>query len=239
MGRKMNSTGRSRSGRPATYFHGGAPGLKQGDKILPPAVTGVVTRAENVQTLGEVPDWMWDPAATGDRDVVYLCQSADHAAGFASITPHGDIYRVTPLGPVEPDPDHPVAWVTCRAARVDRVIARGVDLSGMHCNALLSDVTTWADGSPVYCDCGLFTAPPGEDPVNVAEANDDQMRAAWEWLDAHGFGADGNSAARTTRELLRRALEHGHPGVENVPAPFAEWLLAPLDDKEETHQPRQ
>jgi hypothetical protein len=99
------------------FFHGGHPGLKPGDLILPPATTGTG------RTLAEYSEQL---AGSGHvrRDRVYLTTGRDVAKVYAAFYPDGALYEVEPDGEMVPDPDCTVPGVSfeCPAARVLRVI---------------------------------------------------------------------------------------------------------------------
>lgn len=91
------------------YFHGGVPGLRQGQYILPPCETGAFS----------VADCKSAPAAEQAkieaihrRDRVYLTTDKRVAMLWAALHPDGTateggwVYRVQPEGEIEPDPDY-------------------------------------------------------------------------------------------------------------------------------------
>lgn len=75
------------------YYHGGPPGLKSFDKILPSSVTGACSTA----TYNDV----------CRRDRVYITTSIEGAAVYAAMHPSRDgrVYRVKPVGEMVADPD--------------------------------------------------------------------------------------------------------------------------------------
>lgn len=77
------------------YFHGGPPGLKVGDFILPPCETGVKSCA----------DYGARGACRTDR--IYLTSDIVAAIMFGSLHPSkkGMVYEVQPADLVEHDPD--------------------------------------------------------------------------------------------------------------------------------------
>jgi hypothetical protein len=99
------------------YFHGGVPGLKLGDRILPPATTGATSLAEYAP----------GHATRARRDRVYMTDQEGEAAMFAAMHPsnRGEVYVVEPLPPVELDPDYlgpgDHAWMAAEAMVVRRL----------------------------------------------------------------------------------------------------------------------
>ena len=73
---------------PRRYFHGGVPDLKVGDRVLPPAQTGVPSTA-----------------TSGNR--VCLATKPEICVVFAAFHPsgRGGVYQVEPDPPIEPDID--------------------------------------------------------------------------------------------------------------------------------------
>lgn len=111
------------------YFHGGVAGLYPGDRILPPATTG--RRASR----SFLPDDLRGDADHVREDRVYLTTDVEIARMYAGLHPDGtrkrggDLYRVTPEGPVEPDPDWlggPGMSVQAVAAWVLGIVKTGV-----------------------------------------------------------------------------------------------------------------
>jgi hypothetical protein len=119
------------------FFHGGQPGLRPGDEILPSGQTGVVTLDEIVREHDPAGyDEMFPCPTRPDR--VYVTDRSVVAYLFAaqwSVSPFcegsGTVYRVRPRGRLEPDPGTPDAdgtvraWM-CEAAVVERVISGDV-----------------------------------------------------------------------------------------------------------------
>jgi hypothetical protein len=117
-----------------TWYHGGVPGLKRGQQILPPSVTGALSVSD--KTI-DAPDEMRARIdAVHDPAVVYLAASFLDARLWASLHPAhggrrrgGDLYEVTPDGPLSPDPDYLAAdggSMTCCSATIVRVLERRV-----------------------------------------------------------------------------------------------------------------
>lgn len=114
------------------YYHGGIPGLRVGQYILPPAETGAVSVAE----LPDAPPEMQaEIEKVHRRDRVYLTTSRGVAELWACFYPGpstvrgGDVYRVEPEGDVEPDPDYlgdDGASVCAPRARIVGIVCTGV-----------------------------------------------------------------------------------------------------------------
>lgn len=90
--------GRIRLGNTTTYFHGGFPGLKPGELVLPASYTG------HPRAIDFVDDPQKDLVR---RDRVYLTTDAAGASIYAAFYPKppGWLYVVDPIGELEPDPD--------------------------------------------------------------------------------------------------------------------------------------
>lgn len=79
-----------------SYFHGGRPGMRPGQFVLPPSITGAKSMA--------------DFGAEGicRRDHVYVTTEFQAAAlygGMYRSKKGGDVYLVEPIGELESDPD--------------------------------------------------------------------------------------------------------------------------------------
>lgn len=104
------------------YFHGGYPGLKPGDLLLPPDTTGTDHRLS--ATAAE----MNAPAHATRTDVVYVTTARDIARAYAALYPDGALYRVEPECDMEPDPDcrtPGLSW-QCPAAQITAVVDAAV-----------------------------------------------------------------------------------------------------------------
>jgi hypothetical protein len=100
------------------YFHGGFPGLRPGDQLLPPDRTGTE------RTLSGIAAELGGPAHACRTDVVYVTTLRDAARVYAAFYPDGALYQVQPQGELEPDPDclEPgISW-QCPAAEVLQVV---------------------------------------------------------------------------------------------------------------------
>ena len=98
------------------YFHGGYPGLKPGDLIQPPDITGTERRLS--ATAAEI----GAPAYSTRTDVVYVTTGRDVARAFAAFYPD------EPRGQLEPDPDSGIPGLSwqCPAAEVVAVVDAAV-----------------------------------------------------------------------------------------------------------------
>lgn len=99
------------------YWHGGAPGLRPGDLIEPQPlgdgahlVNGCPT-CEARRQGEQLPDDDLDPSK------VYVTTEREYARIYAAGYPRGALYRVEPVGDLEPSPDPVPSW-GCNAARV-------------------------------------------------------------------------------------------------------------------------
>jgi hypothetical protein len=117
---------REQLGRHVAFFHGGAPGLTVGDKILPFSVTGT----ERVMTRFVHGTPEFDRLQVECRDHVYFTPAQDLAEDYAAVQPDGSLYQVRPDGEFEADPDCGVpglAW-RCTSATIVAVPAEVVRL---------------------------------------------------------------------------------------------------------------
>jgi hypothetical protein len=96
----------------ARYWHGGIPGLRPGDLLLPASVTGT---DRNLTGYGTPTGWDNDHVRT---DRVHLTTHRAAAKAFAAMYPDGALYVAEPIGDTEPDPDAPEDAVRCESARV-------------------------------------------------------------------------------------------------------------------------
>lgn len=111
-----------------TYFHGGAPGLRQGDVISPRPpdddrhlVPGCAVC--EARRRGNPSDY--DVNHRFDR--IYVTTERFVALCFAAGYPQGDAYYVEPLGELEPDPEYEASWAVS-AARVKAVLRTRVEM---------------------------------------------------------------------------------------------------------------
>lgn len=123
--------------KPPTYYHGGVPGLRVGQYILPPAETGALSLSDMVELLPVRQELAEETLRVHSRERVYLTTELDTAIVFAGHYPHpegarrrgGDVYRVEPEGEIEPDPDYEGddgASIAAPRARITGIVATGV-----------------------------------------------------------------------------------------------------------------
>lgn len=100
------------------YFHGGVPGLKFGDRLLPPAVTGTD------RTLSRYAHGLGASREHVRTDRLYVTTGRDIARVYAAFYPDGALYEVLPVGDMTADPDCLAAGVSwaCPAAVVTSVV---------------------------------------------------------------------------------------------------------------------
>lgn len=114
-----------------SYYHGGVIGLRVGDLVLPPS------ESASAWCLADVDDedLRRRMAEVHSRDRVYMSTNLNDAVLWAGCYPQGtrrrggDVYRVEPVGEVEPDPDYQGddgASVCAPRARVVGIVKTGV-----------------------------------------------------------------------------------------------------------------
>lgn len=133
-----------------TYYHGGVAGLRVGDSILPPTITGARPRFD---LPGVTPECRRSAALTYRRDRVYLITRLDLACRLAVAHVSGTVYRVRPAGVIELDPD----WVGAPGVAVMAPSAEIVEVMG-----------TGAPG-------GRIRAPRAQPPFEDTEIDDGRM----------------------------------------------------------------
>lgn len=84
-------------------YHGTHAELDAGARLLPANTLGLPELAPTINQPRYSPRW------------VYVTERLDYAQAF------GHVYRVQPLGPLEPDPDAARAWRCRRALVLERV----------------------------------------------------------------------------------------------------------------------
>jgi hypothetical protein len=97
-------------------YHGGMSGLRVGDLLLPPSVTGVGS------TVTEIAAAIGAGHVRADR--VFVTSDRQVARAYAALKPNGALYRVEAVAGLEPDPDCLVDGLSwqCVSARVVSVV---------------------------------------------------------------------------------------------------------------------
>lgn len=160
LGQKQGSTKRR-------YWHGGRSGLQPGDVLRSRSVAeqeGADLSFYDMQ-LG------YDIALTRP-DRVYFSSDREFARAFAGriqirdtstgmVYQQGALYRVEPVGEVEPDPDFKNGQSWCApSARIVAVEDPSVLLDMYEANSRLGRHLAWADGSAVYTRDGRYLPSP-------------------------------------------------------------------------------
>jgi hypothetical protein len=123
------------------YWHGGNAGLRPGDLVQPGHTRTVpdcpICQARaNGHTL-TLNGHAIDPA-TGRPDRVYLTTDREYARFYASMALLGDLYRVEPIGDLEPSTEDPFNTWMAPAARITAVYDRAVRLTTAQRRRLLA-----------------------------------------------------------------------------------------------------
>lgn len=124
-----------------TYFHGGAPGLRPGQLVIPSEPNFVdncpICDAKKAGQQPTVPGLGVVDPLTGHPDRIYITTDRDYARFYASKHPRGDLYTVEPVGELVPsDEDHFPTWHV-EAARVRHIYDRYVQLTPAQRRSLL------------------------------------------------------------------------------------------------------
>jgi hypothetical protein len=95
----------------ATYYHGGNRGLRIGDKILPPKITGRTSTSDYIANN------------VHRRDRIYVTPDIAAASLYASVHQEPTVYEVVPEGSLghDPDCDQPGLSFECDKASIVRV----------------------------------------------------------------------------------------------------------------------
>ena len=106
-------------------WHGGVPGLRPGDLITPGhhrlGITGCpICAGRDAGNTNQI-----DPPSRRP-DKIYLTTSREYARFYAALS-RGDLYRVSPVGPVQRSAEDTIATYMASSARVVAVYARAVD----------------------------------------------------------------------------------------------------------------
>ena len=122
-------------------FHGGVPGLRPGDLIVPGerhyvdgcAVCEAKRRGETYRVAGGAVD-----PVNAHEDRVYMTDDRAYARFYASKYPTGDLYGVEPVGEVQESSEDPFPTWHAASARVVSVLERAVRLTPAQRRTLLN-----------------------------------------------------------------------------------------------------
>lgn len=109
-------------------FHGGAPGLRPGDWIVPRSPEDTAHFVDGCPVCEARRRGERLPEDDLDPTLVYVTTERDYATVFADGYPRGGLYRVETQGELTPSPDPVPSWGVPRA-RVVSVLDRLVRLS--------------------------------------------------------------------------------------------------------------
>lgn len=196
------------------FWHGGAPGLSVGDRIIP--------RSRLDDACFD--KWITSRDDPTNTDRVYITTDVSFATGWAiryANTPYpgarrGAIYEVVPDGEIVRDPDFPAeagSWYTSTATIVGirRPKVTGPD-SQRH--KRIGRFLTWTDGTPTYTDEGFLRAAPEWRAAGVVDAD---LRRFGRWVAFENLAAteDGLMVDTTDPEEERQARMFFREHVRN------------------------
>lgn len=164
-----------------TFWHGGAPGYATGQQIVSPArMGGLVANIPKVPGYGEHP---------GREDRVYITTDRELARAYAwraALRPEGtgSLYRVTPVGVPDVDPDYEhyaEAHLSfqCAVVTVVAVEESPVVMSQTEATAATGRYMTWDDGRPMYDSDGYFIPSTETLRNGLTHAGARQLWAPW------------------------------------------------------------
>ena len=110
------------------YYHGGVPGMKPGDLLLP----GFDRRHHEgcefceARARGEAHEGIDPPS---QRQAVYFTTDKLYAKHYASLYGAGDLYRVEPVGDAQRSTEDSYETYTAGSVRVVQVVERAVRLT--------------------------------------------------------------------------------------------------------------
>lgn len=142
-----------------TYWHGGAPGIAAGDRLLTPVA---LMLSGHVYAPRDAPGL---PPTTSLERVYFTTDrqfARAHAHRYELITAagkrvgRGSLYRVRPIGRVEEDPDYEGSGVSWCAPSgiVLEVEEPKVSMRAVDAERAIGQYCTWDDGRPMYLDDG-------------------------------------------------------------------------------------
>lgn len=142
-----------KAGRPTRFWHGGTPGLRPGQRILP---------ASKVERLPLSAITLVD----GDQHYANVTTDRALARGFAAFTIAADgtlggsLYNVRPVGDLVADPDYPVGVAyKCTAAVIVSVAELRPAITDP-VKIALNRYNLWEDGELVYDPSGAMMPSP-------------------------------------------------------------------------------
>lgn len=146
----------------ATFWHGGAPGLEVGAVLLTAQAAKAAGREDTAHALQH-----GYADGTTDARRVYFTTDREMARGYCGLYKVGDaasgsLYRVEPIGPVEPDPDfegRDVSWCA-PGARIVEVEEEQVDVDEFGAMERIGPYMAWKNGDPIYSPVGHFLPSP-------------------------------------------------------------------------------
>lgn len=121
---------------PEIYYHGGRPGLKVGDILLPPTETGITPwldqRAMSHKSAAAYAAWLQIPKRRQEREHVFVTREQWVATLFAQMAyTAGTLYRVEPLGDIGEGYTvrmlgRTYSETTCDRARIVAIVKEGI-----------------------------------------------------------------------------------------------------------------
>lgn len=156
----MGKAARVRRRRPTggPYFHGGAPGLRVGEILVPASQLGLSYQYLALQHTYD-PDWVY---VTTDEGVA-AAYASRHVTGAGQTVP-GDLYEVQPLDELLGDPDYdlfPRVFFRCRRARIVRQVEAAVSLTRREQAERERRYNVWGRvDAPVWDDDGVINPSP-------------------------------------------------------------------------------
>ena len=113
-----------------TYWHGGIPDLRPGDRIVPghqrkthPGCPWCEARAKGTAGPGGI------DGPSLHQDVVYMTTNRLYAKHYASLYGRGDLYQVLPVGAIAPSLEDTIETFMASSAVVTAVYERAVLLT--------------------------------------------------------------------------------------------------------------
>ncbi|MGP5198628.1 hypothetical protein ACTXKN_05665 [Brachybacterium alimentarium] len=199
-----------------SLFHGGAPGLKPGDILLP------------ASKLGPWMNFSYAQGATYYPNHVYLTAEVDSARRYATnyLGPGGhrkpgDVYEVEALGDLLPDPDYPQigrtkgVFLMTSSAVISKIVARSVEMGEDERWRIDARHAHWAlDDGPVYDEEGRLQL---SKPMAKQGVPREWLAVIRPWYDGRKLKHDGWPVARSVEEF-EAALFDAVPQMDSVHA---------------------